>query len=175
MSLGTLFNKCSDRLLARLLKAAGLQRHLFSFNLLGSGSTSQHVQLIGPAWRCPEYSRTPESTGFGLSFLLHRLWISSSVSMLSFHIKRVRFCGSSGQCAAVMMSLTCRLITGVTLPTTRQTFYFLQTILSKQTTRLRVPLLIWNISSCFLVLPVQPDLSSPEALIIFQNMLNSSI
>lgn len=98
MSLGTLFIKCSDRRLACLFKAAGLQRHLFSFNLLSNGSTSQRIQLTGPVWRRPEYSRTSES-GVGLSFLLHRLWFSRLVSMrwetcclLSFYMKCVCFC-----------------------------------------------------------------------------------
>lgn len=72
MSLGTLFIKCSDRRLASLLKAAGLQRLLFSFNLLGGGSTSQHILHGGPAWRCPEHGRTPERAGLGLSFPLHQ-------------------------------------------------------------------------------------------------------
>lgn len=72
MCLGTLFIKCSDRRLARLLKAAGLQRLLFSFNLLGGGSTSQHIQHGGPAWRRPEHGRTSERAGLGLSFPLHQ-------------------------------------------------------------------------------------------------------
>lgn len=163
MSLGTLFIKCSDRRLARLLKGAGLQRLLFSFNLLGGASTSQHIQHGGPAWRRPEHARTSVRAGLGLWFPLHQQGslheMRDRVVVCSFDMKCVCFC--CGPCTAVMMSLTRRLAdTSVTPPTTRQTFYFLQTILSKQIARLPVPLFIWSVSSCFIVLPPSSPKSS---------------